>query len=84
MTPFRPPEVIETDDLLLRRPELNDAQALFDEMLGDRETMSHLPTPRHTRVEDTLAFIEKSALGWQNGSLINWVLEDKATGRLRR
>ena len=82
MSQFRPPEYIESDDLLLRPPEARDAQALFDEMLGDAETVRHLGFLRHATPDETLSFIEDAQRGWQDGTLIRWVMEIKANGRL--
>jgi [ribosomal protein S5]-alanine N-acetyltransferase len=82
MSQFRPPELIESNELLLRPPEPRDAQALFDEMLGDADTTRHLGFRRHATPDETLSFIEDAQRGWQDGTLIRWVLEDKASGRL--
>ncbi|WP_025597654.1 GNAT family N-acetyltransferase [Burkholderia sp. WSM2230] len=82
MSPFRFPALIESADLLMRPPEPRDAQALFDEMLGDVATTRHLSFRRHTTLDETLAFIDDSAQGWRSGELIRWVLEDRASGRL--
>jgi ribosomal-protein-alanine N-acetyltransferase len=82
MMPFRPPQLIESDEILLRPPAPEDAQALFDEMLSDAETMRYLPFPRHTTLDDTLEYIEESRRGWESGSLLRWLLVDKATGHL--
>jgi RimJ/RimL family protein N-acetyltransferase len=82
MYAFRPPQIIETDDLILRPPRANDAQALFDDFFSDTETMRDLTTPRHTRLEQTIGAIEQSIQGWHTGLLIRWLLEDKKTHRL--
>ncbi|MFM0670857.1 GNAT family N-acetyltransferase [Paraburkholderia sediminicola] len=82
MSTFRLPQLIESDTLLLRPPQPSDAQALFDEMLSDVETTLHLGFPRHTTLDDTLAFIELSKRGWETGALAHWLLEDKASGRI--
>lgn len=82
MCPFRPPRLIESDTLLLRPPKPEDAQALFDDMFSDEETMRFLSFSRHTRIEETRAYIEESLEGWETGWMIRWVVEDKATGSL--
>jgi [ribosomal protein S5]-alanine N-acetyltransferase len=82
MVAFHAPEVIESDELLLRPPEPRDAQPLYEEMFSDIETMRHLTYVRHTTLDDTLAFIDMAQKDWQSGALPRWVLEDKATGRL--
>jgi ribosomal-protein-alanine N-acetyltransferase len=79
---FRFPDVIETDDLLLRAPVPDDAPALFDEMFGDGDMMRDLPMVLHRSVEDSQRFVEESERGWREGTLIRWVLEDKETKRL--
>ncbi|MEM5406318.1 hypothetical protein [Paraburkholderia unamae] len=45
-------------------------------------TTRHLHFRCHTQIDETLAFIEESAQGWLNGTLIRCVLEDRASGRL--
>ncbi|CAN7582486.1 GNAT family N-acetyltransferase [Trinickia sp. LjRoot230] len=82
MLPFRAPQLIETDELFLRPPTPDDAQALFDEMFSDVETMRFLPFPRHAELSDTLEYIEESKQGWESGTMLRWVLADKATGKL--
>lgn len=82
MHAFRPPEIIETDDLILRPPRAGDAQALFDDFFSDAETMLDMPSRRHTRLEETIAVIEESQVGWRTGLFVRWLLEDKVTGRL--
>lgn len=82
MLAFHAPKVIETDELLLRPPEPRDAQALFDEMFSDLETVRHLTYLRHTTLDQTLAFIDMAQKDWESGALPRWVLEDKASGRL--
>lgn len=82
MSAFHAPELIESDELLLRPPEPRDAQALFDEMFSDPDTVRHLTYLRHATLDDTLAFIDMAQKDWQSGELPRWVLEDKASGRL--
>lgn len=82
MSVFRAPELIESNELLLRPPEPRDAQALYDEMFSDPDTVRHLTYLRHTSLDDTLAFIDIAQKDWESGALPRWVLEDKATGRI--
>lgn len=79
---LHPPQLIESDELLLRPLTPKDTAALFDEMLSDAGTMRYLPFPRHTTLDETLAYIEESRRGWESGELIRWVLTDKVTGNL--
>jgi [ribosomal protein S5]-alanine N-acetyltransferase len=79
---FVPLESMDTPQLLLRPLTLADAPALFDQMLGDVDTMRDLPVPRHRNVEQTAAFIDEALHGWEDGTLIRYTLECKETGRL--
>ncbi|MDR6448585.1 RimJ/RimL family protein N-acetyltransferase [Paraburkholderia terricola] len=82
MSTFRFPGLIESDELLMRPPEPRDAQALFDDMLSDVATTRDLSFARHTQLDETLAFIDEAQEGWRTGTLIRWVLEDRASSRL--
>jgi ribosomal-protein-alanine N-acetyltransferase len=82
MTEFRPPYIIETDDLLIRAPSLSDAPTLFKEMFSDADTVHDLPFARHTSVDHTREFIEESLCAWRTGTVIRWVLEDKRTSNI--
>ncbi|MGF6768148.1 ribosomal-protein-alanine N-acetyltransferase [Paraburkholderia sp. GAS199] len=79
---FIPRDSMETPYLRLRPLAAGDAPALFDQMLGDAETMRDLPMPRHTGVAQTAEFIAEALNGWESGSLIRYVLECRQTGQL--
>ncbi|MDR3096660.1 MAG: GNAT family N-acetyltransferase [Paraburkholderia sp.] len=79
---FVPLDRMTTPALLLRPLASADAPELFDQMLGDADTMRDLPLARHTRVQDTAAFIDEALRGWQNGTLIRYALECRDTRRL--
>ncbi|MEK6298051.1 MAG: N-acetyltransferase, partial [Paraburkholderia tropica] len=67
---FIPLDRINAPTLLVRPLTRADAPALFDQMLGDADTMRDLPLARHTRLDDTAAFIDEALRGWQDGTLI--------------
>jgi RimJ/RimL family protein N-acetyltransferase len=79
---FAPLETMDTPSLTLRPLTPADASALFDQMLGDASTMRDLPVARHTRIEQTAAFIDEALRGWDDGTLIRYALECKETGQL--
>ena len=58
-------ETIETERLLLRRPNRSDAQAVFHRYASDREVTHYLSWPTHRSVADTLAFLTMSDDEWQ-------------------
>lgn len=57
------PTCIETDRLILRKPEAADAQAVFG-YAGDPEVGKYLGWPIHKSVEDTEAFLTFSDAQW--------------------
>ncbi|RKE40069.1 RimJ/RimL family protein N-acetyltransferase [Paraburkholderia sp. BL23I1N1] len=79
---FTPLDSMETPYLRLRPLTFADAPSLFDQMLGDADTMRDLPVPRHTGVSQTAEFIDEALRGWSDGSLIRYALECKDSGRL--
>ena len=58
-------EIIETERLILRRPNQSDAQAVFHRYASDREVTRYLSWPTHRSVADTLAFLAMSDDEWQ-------------------
>lgn len=53
-----------TARLLLRRPHLSDAPAIFARYASDAEVTRFLSWPRHASLDDTFAFIEFSDAQW--------------------
>jgi RimJ/RimL family protein N-acetyltransferase len=58
LTPFR------TTRLVLRKPRLADAPAIFERYASDPEVTRFLSWPRHSTVADTRTFIEFSDAEW--------------------
>ena len=65
MTLPRAPESIETERLLLRRPAVDDAEAVFSCYASDAEVTKYLGWPRHINIEDTRTFISLSEQIWE-------------------
>jgi ribosomal-protein-alanine N-acetyltransferase len=57
-------ERLETDRLLLRRPTLRDAKAIFATYSADPDVTRYVSWPRHSRANDTRAFLEFSDAQW--------------------
>ena len=55
---------IETDRLLLRKPERRDAADIFARYAGDPDATRYLSWPRHASLEDTHAFLAFSDDEW--------------------
>ncbi|KER67571.1 hypothetical protein HR51_32515 [Burkholderia cepacia] len=82
MLTFCPPTIIETDELRLRPFVDDDADALFEALLGDPAATEWLPFPTHRSVAQTHAFIQHCRLGWASKTRFTWAMEDRQNGRL--
>ncbi|RQR49490.1 N-acetyltransferase [Burkholderia sp. Bp9140] len=82
MPAFCPPTIIETDELRLRPFVDDDADALFEALLGDPVVTEWLPFPTHRSVAQTRTFIRHCRLGWASRTRFTWALEDRRSGRL--
>ena len=61
---MRAPESFTTERLLLRRPTLADAPAIFARYAGDPEVTRWMGWPRHHAIAETEAFIRWSDQSW--------------------
>jgi ribosomal-protein-alanine N-acetyltransferase len=61
------PESLQTARLLLRRPTLADAVAIFDRYAGDPVVTRYLSWPTHRTLADTHAFLAWSVAEWGKG-----------------
>jgi ribosomal-protein-alanine N-acetyltransferase len=79
---MRSPETIETNRLLLRRPVLADAEAIFWRYASDPEVTRFLSWPRHRSVEETRAFLAFSDCEWEKWPAGPYLVEDRVERRL--
>ncbi|MCP4751410.1 MAG: GNAT family N-acetyltransferase [Proteobacteria bacterium] len=63
-----PPERFETQRLILRRPRLDDAEAIFTEYAQDAEVTRFLNWSPHQDVETTRDFLIRCGDEWQKNS----------------
>ena len=75
-------EQVETKRLILRRPRLRDAEAIFDRYASDPEVTRLLSWPRHESVEATRAFLEFSDAEWERWPAGPYLVESREDGRL--
>jgi len=75
----RPPDQIETERLILRKPSLEDAQALFDTYMQDTEVTRYVMWRPHTHIEQTLAFLRICLEHWDNGQRFPYVITLKGS-----
>jgi RimJ/RimL family protein N-acetyltransferase len=59
------PSTIETARLLLRKPTINDAEAIFERYASDPIVTRYMSWPTHRTVADTCAFLAWSEADWE-------------------
>jgi len=80
--PMPPPSTFTTARLLLRPPQLTDAQPIFDTYAQDPLVTRYLSWLPHQRIEETLAFMEHCIRSWQDGASFPWVILRRDDGTL--
>lgn len=71
---------IETDRLVLRKPELSDADAVFG-WASDSAVTRFVSWPRHRSVADTLAFLEFAREEWERWPGGPYLIELASSGQ---
>ena len=75
-------EAINTDRLLLRRFELDDAYDMFKNWANDSEVTKFLSWETHRSVEDANEILEKWVKEYKNNTNYNWTVELKEIGEV--
>ena len=78
----RAPERIETERLVLRRPRVEDAAAIFERYAADRDVTRYLGWPRHESLDATHAFLEFSESEWNRWPAGPYLIETRDQGLL--
>lgn len=76
------PHAIETERLLLRRPVLDDAPAIFDGYAQDPEVVRYLMWRPHQSIGDTKDFLVTVAQRIQMGKEQSWAITLKGDDRV--
>ena len=71
---------IETDRLILRRFEVADAQAMFDNWASDDKVTRYLTWPTHSDVSVTKQVLEDWVPQYSKDDYYNWAIVLKANG----
>ncbi len=80
---MRPPEVIATPRLLLRKPVApDDAPRIFSAYAHDPEATHFLTWRPQASVEEVLATLKLRVGCWDDGSEFSWVITTRAKGLL--
>lgn len=74
---MKPPERIETERLVLRKPRLDDAPEIFAAYAQDPEVTRYLTWRPHTSVEETHQFIGQMLKYWEIGRAYPYALTSK-------
>ncbi len=74
---MNPPEVMETERLVLSRPSLADVPSLFATYTQDAEVTRYLTWPPNQSIRQTESFIATCILGWERGERFPWTLRLK-------
>ncbi len=81
-TPRARPARLETKRLVLRRPTVGDAEAIFTAYAQDPEVSRYTTWAPHHRIEDTRGFLRACEDGWARGTVLSWAITRREDGRL--
>ena len=71
---MQPPETIETARLVLRRPRLEDAEAIFANYAQDPDVTRYVTWAPHPDVAVTRQFVASRQQAWDTGETFEWVI----------
>jgi [ribosomal protein S5]-alanine N-acetyltransferase len=73
------PGQIETERLVLRKPHLDDARAIFEGWAQDEEVTRYLTWRPHERIEQTQEFVQSCIRAWESKTRFPYMLTLKGT-----
>ena len=79
---MKAPERIETERLVLRRPRLDDAEAVFARYASDPDVSRYMAWRLHESPRTTRMFLEFSDAEWARWPAGPYLVESRADGRL--
>jgi RimJ/RimL family protein N-acetyltransferase len=78
----KPPKEFQTARLLMRPPEMSDAEAIFERYAQDEQVTKYVVWSPHPTIETTREFILRCIRAWEDGSAFPWVILHKSDDRL--
>lgn len=79
---MKPPERIETERLLLRKPLLEDATVIFAGWSQDEDVTRYLTWRPHQRIEQSQQFIRGCLSAWEHATRFPYIITHKETGEV--
>ena len=76
------PEQLETERLVLRKPRMDDARAIFEGWTQDREVTRYLTWRPHERIEQTQEFVQGCIRLWEGDTRFPYLITLKGTGEV--
>jgi [ribosomal protein S5]-alanine N-acetyltransferase len=76
------PEHIETERLMLRKPRMDDAPAIFAGWAQDQEVKRYLTWRPHQSIEQTQDFIQSCLSAWEHETRFPYVITLKENGQV--
>lgn len=73
-------QTIETERLILRRFQAEDAQAMFDNWASDTEVTKFLTWPTYQNVDWAVGYIQSLQTSYDNDDFYSWIIELKEAG----
>ena len=71
-------QTLITEDLILRRFELSDEPAMFNNWAGRPDNVTYLTWPAHTDLAVTQATLERWVAAYQDGDTFKWAITLKS------
>ena len=79
---MRPPELVQTERLVLRPPRISDAAAIFQSYAQDVEVTRYLTWEPHKNVQETERFLTGCVAAWEGQNRFPWVVIWREKGEL--
>ena len=76
------PEQLETERLVLRKPRLDDARAMFEGWTQDLEVTRYLTWRPHERIEQTQEFVQGCIRAWESETRFPYLITLQGTGEV--
>lgn len=80
MTAMKMPEYVETQRLVLRPPQLEDASAMFNGWARDTEVTRYLTWRPHTSLKDSQTVLAGAIAAWKAETRFPYMITRKGTG----